>query len=215
MQSETAGRRPVRIKSVPVASDVRRPASPQCRRSMNRLPARTGVAALREDQDLTGAFTGLGDELRFGRHDSAGAGGRGLRIADVEFEVGGTAPACAARSHAEVRNLPSERDMNRIVRVQDCRKHVCYVGGQALDHPFTVSDQRLWVPTKPDLSPFGQPAWSRVQDQVGASEAAVDHLRSVLQSLELALHCAGDLAEVSGGEVADVALDPCGFRSGA
>lgn len=93
-----------------------------------------------EDQDLTGALAGLGDELRFGRHDSAGAGGRGLHLAGVEFEVGGTAPACAARSHAQMRYLLLERDMNRIARVQDFRQHVGYVGRQALSHPVTVSD---------------------------------------------------------------------------
>jgi hypothetical protein len=42
-----------------------------------------------------------------------------------------------------VRNLPSERDMNRIVLVQDCREHVGYVGRQALGHSDTVSDQQI------------------------------------------------------------------------
>jgi hypothetical protein len=40
-------------------------------------------------------------------------------------------------------NLLSERDMNRIIRVQDCRKHLGYVCRQAFDHSVTVSDQRL------------------------------------------------------------------------
>ncbi|MEU6073842.1 polymorphic toxin-type HINT domain-containing protein [Micromonospora sp. NPDC047074] len=51
-------------------------------------------------------------------------------------------------------------------------------------------------------------------------QAAVDDLRPVLEHLELALHGAGDLAEVGGGQVADIALDErpmpsCGLRSGA
>jgi hypothetical protein len=42
---------------------------------------------------------------------------------------------------------------------------------------------------------------------VGAGEAAVDDLRSVLQHHQFALHGASDLAEVGRGEVADVTLD--------
>lgn len=158
--SETAGRRPLGVRRLSAASRARRPVSLRCRRSMNRLPATTDTA-LREDQDLTGVIAGLGEEDRFGRHDSAGAGGRGLHLAGAEFEVGRTAPACTARSHAEVRNLPAERGMNRIVRVQDCLKHVGYVGRQALGHPVTVSDQRFSARTMPGSSPFGLSACSR------------------------------------------------------
>lgn len=48
---------------------------------------------------------------------------------------------------------------------------------------------------------------SRAQGQAGAGETAVDHVRPVLERLELMLHRAGDLAEAGGGEIADVALD--------
>lgn len=100
-----------------------------------------------------GVLIGLGDELRFRRHDGAWSRGRGLDVVGVEFKVGGTAAACAARSHAEVRDLPSERGMNRAVLVQDCREHACDVGRQALGHPVTVSDQELLTRTVPGPRP--------------------------------------------------------------
>jgi hypothetical protein len=46
-----------------------------------------------------------------------------------------------------------------------------------------------------------------LKDQVVAGEAAVDHVRPVLELFEPVLDCAGDLAEVGGGQVADVAFD--------
>ncbi|MFK0173220.1 DUF1963 domain-containing protein [Streptomyces sp. NPDC090306] len=65
------------------------------------------------------------------------------------------------------------------------------------------------APTGP--SPTVQTVLDRARLQskghTGADEAAVDHFGTVLQHLELAFHGWGDLAEVGGGEVADVSLD--------
>ncbi len=51
--------------------------------------------------------------------------------------------------------------------------------------------------------------WCRsvVHDEVGAGEAAVDQVCAVLDHLEFALDGPGELVEVGGGEVADVAFD--------
>lgn len=46
-----------------------------------------------------------------------------------------------------------------------------------------------------------------VKYQASARQAAVDDRRLVLKHLELALHRAGDLVQVGGGKVADVAFD--------
>ncbi|MFI8917361.1 hypothetical protein ACIGW4_37960, partial [Streptomyces sp. NPDC053513] len=48
---------------------------------------------------------------------------------------------------------------------------------------------------------------SAVHDQAGADQAAVNHVRAVLDLLEPMLDGAGDLTEVGCGEVANVTLD--------
>ncbi|KUL69812.1 MULTISPECIES: hypothetical protein [unclassified Streptomyces] len=98
---------------------------------------------MREDQDLARALAGFGEQLHVGSHDGAGARWRELHRVGVEVEVGSAATALTAGLHPESGHLPSEGDVNRLVRVQDEVKHVGYVLEQAVSPAATVADQQL------------------------------------------------------------------------